>query len=265
MRTFLASLLVAGFCLACAQSNQSLLTVLASLETTTAVCDTVTINASNHGCAYAGKYNTYTAVRDKTDANSAVSGAEVRVGQSFSSPDYRGYRGLMQFDLSSLAGKTITAASIFLDGNNNASDTDYTVYVVEGTQAGSLTTDDYNDFTGWGESGAYSVTAYNDGWATTGYSNDWNEIAYNSTGITGMQADVGGTHCVFLLSSKDISGTAPTNSEVVYFETTTPPAHIHITYTEAAPETMKERTVVLSDGVPIPIMFDGSLTPLLVP
>lgn len=114
---------------------------------------------------------TWSDIRNATTGN-GVSSTAAFDGTIGLSAYYYGYivrRAFFYFDTSFIQG-TVSAASLFIKKYSTAGDS--TVCAMKGTQAASLTTADFDSFTG----SEYGHTA---GW-TTGY----NEIVFNSTGIS---------------------------------------------------------------------------------
>jgi len=185
----------------------------------------------------------------------------------FSSPNYTVCRAPQRFDLSGLdAGLDVTACTLYLKGSGDNSATDFYVRVVPGTFTGDPDVEWFNDFVGWASSGGYTLsTSYVDSWNTSSFTAGWNALTFNATGIDSVKSHLGSEvpFAIMMVSSRDATPETPSGLELVGFVNN---PFLHIEYTGAGSGgPTPRRTVVLSDGVPIPIMFDGSLTPLLVP
>lgn len=121
---------------------------------------------------------------------------------------YGVFRGTLFFDTSSLPDDaTITSATLSLYGYSNTSQTDFNITVVNGSVLNEpLESTDYGDLRSQTVSGGAFDTA---GFSTSGY----NDIPLNETGM-GWISKMGITK-FGLRSSRDITSTAPTASELV--------------------------------------------------
>ena len=128
-----------------------------------------------------GSDNTWALCHDATDGT-AVDTTAVNSGTamsaSFSSPKFWISRSYFYYNLAALSG-TVTDCTENLSGYNFAASN---VGSLQGTQADTLTTADFDSFSG----SSFGNTA---SWSTAGY----NTITYNATGVAAAQAALGGT------------------------------------------------------------------------
>lgn len=111
-----------------------------------------------------------------------------------------------------------TSCTLWVNGNWDESTTDFEINLYAARAYGpTLTVEDFPRFSGWAASGAYSATKLNETWDTSGYSADWNAIVFNAAGLDTLEACSGDTLRVALLSSRDVSATAPSGLERVSF------------------------------------------------
>jgi hypothetical protein len=170
------------------------------------------LNGADSSSYYAGTndatiYATGAAYADAHDATTgtvSVASVNLVIGQNVV---YAVYRFFLPFDTSDLPDTaTVSAATLSLWGKTDVSTTDFDVTVVSYSGSNPAVGDDYDTFgtTTWGSfnTSTFSVGAYN-------------TISLNATGLSNISKT--GTTLLGLRSSKDISNTAPTGDEVVYF------------------------------------------------
>ena len=154
----------------------------------------------------------YATCRSATTGFAAVNGS-LYTGQRLSGTDYTIWDGFLEFDTSSIPdGASIVSATLSMCPSNvSYLGTNFTINAYTGTSwgGGSLTTADYQGSTEWGSlvlaaskstSGMSAGTRYN-------FTSELNFLtAINKTGYTRL----------ILISSRTISGTAPTGNEYIY-------------------------------------------------
>jgi hypothetical protein len=163
----------------------------------------------------------YTTARQATSGDDAIFGSLI-VGQQYvASPlMYRVYRGFLQFDIPS----SITSceeAYISFTGVTDASDTDFSIYVVLGTwTVGGLGVGSFDEFSGWVTGLTdFTGTILNEPYSTlTQFSlTDTNYIRLNRAGRQQIVTNTGSVLKLMLLSDNDYGGDAPTGNEYVGF------------------------------------------------
>lgn len=178
--------------------------------------------------------DTYLTVRNATEAGGAggANSANIIVGQNLSDTYYYVDRSALTFDTSALPDTSIIVGAILsLDVIAKfTSGGDFILNLVNGTFSGqTLLVGWFNDFTGWAASGSYSVTPLANTINTADMANGGTLfLTLNDTGL-GVINKAGNT-TLMLLSSKDISATAPTGQEQVMFDDDTP--YLRVFYTE---------------------------------
>jgi len=174
---------------------------------------------------------------DTGDSYATVRGAStgdfgtpsVAVGQKYypGEDQYYTYRGCMQFEIPSELN-TCEDAAIAIYGSADMSDTDFEIYVIEGTWDTWKTGEIYKSFDGW-KSGD---TAYDDSetdgspklnetWHTHSFSvsaSTPNYIRLNLIGRELIESKKGSTLKLLLLSKRDFEATTPTGDEFVKFK-----------------------------------------------
>lgn len=75
------------------------------------------------------------------------------------------------------------ACTLWVYHAGNYSTTDFNVYLVESTYGDEVDTDDFNAFSGWGASGAYTGAILNETWNTSGWINGRMSIIFNTNGL----------------------------------------------------------------------------------
>jgi len=181
----------------------------------------------------------YTSARNSTTAGGPGGGVwsiHIIVGQRKNVEYYYVDRSSLVFDTSTLPDDaTIDSAKVCLVAESKyTSGSEYTLYLVKGTYTGTeVSTDWFNDFTGWASSGVYSVTALANTITTSSFSpGDSLYFTLNSTGLSTISKT--GNTTYMLLSSRDINETAPTGEEQVTYEDNSP--YIKIWYSESIVE-----------------------------
>ena len=187
----------------------------------------------------------YRGVRDYNDyMYQAVdsAGTALNVGQDYDGL-YHFYRASLPFDTSGLPDDAdITAASIGLYGQADASTTDFNITAVQYTGSVPITTSDAN-FAAFGSTSGGTLTTA--GFKTNGY----NVLTLDATG-RGWISKTGTTN-IGLRSSRDIASTTPTGSEYVSIYSanqsgTDKDPYIAVTYAEAGEE--HSGTAAISGG-----------------
>jgi len=154
---------------------------------------------------------------------------------------------------------TLTAASLFLNGSNDESTTDFDIYIHISTCNTPVDIGDFDLFDGHQASGAYNGTILNDTWNTSSYSADWNEIVFNAAGLAAILAKKNDTFKLVAISSRDYAATAPSGAERVTFDGTQVPGnepYLSITYTlSSGLESRKSLTAprLYSNGDNVPL------------
>lgn len=129
------------------------------------------------------------------------------VGQATVSSNYAVYRPVTYWNSSTLPDDAIISNAILsFRGQTDASDTDFYVRVQKWTGASEITTSDYDDFDGINyDNGNFNTNSF----ITTGY-NNITLTNFNIVSKTGLTS-------AMLRSSRDLSATAPTQSERIRF------------------------------------------------
>jgi hypothetical protein len=159
--------------------------------------------------------------RNATAGNDAET-MTITIGQSYGGSNYSLYRSYFTFDTSFLQSTIIDSAKVkIVVADDNTLD-DFNFQIVQGTYTGTATADWFNDFTGWAASGAYSVTDLATAINTNTITGAGDTITFklNAAGLAAINET--GYSKFMILSSKDISATAPTQSETVIIENDSP-------------------------------------------
>ena len=191
----------------------------------------------NHIFGYDG--SSYPTSRNATEGN--VGNNFWQTGQAGNSGDgFFVFRSFASFAIPDMT--TLTAASLFLDGQDNKSNTDFNIYIHTSTYSNPLVAGDYDQFDGHQASGAYNGTVLNNSWNSSSYSTGWNEIVFNASGLSAVLAKKNDTFKMVTISSNDYDNTAPagewpTYNEYVIFESSFYPQkpYLSITYTPYSP------------------------------
>lgn len=178
------------------------------------VVDPTSVTATNDGRIFA--YNaTYLTARNATSGGGVNS--TLGAGQWNDSGTRIVYRSFMSFAIPAYArDEHALSVSMFLEGNWDGSATDFDMYVVEATYTDPAAVDNFNDFDGWAASGTYTGTVLNDTWNSASYSATWNEVEFNSSGISVVDEAGSTTLKLALLSSRDYTSTDPSSTETEY-------------------------------------------------
>ena len=129
------------------------------------------------------------------------------VATTTESPGYRVYRAFHSFDLSGVMG-FISSAKLGIRGasfigKNEADAGSADLYVYEGTQADTQTTDDFNEF----GSTLFGSIDYED-FSTSGY----NDIPLNDSGLVYLRGKLGGNAKFCFRVSGDVNNITPTGN-----------------------------------------------------
>ncbi len=220
--------------------------------------DPTTVVTTND-CSIYSTDATYLTARNAVTGD-AVGSVYLYVGQD--STGYYVYRPFLSFVIPDMA--TISAGSLFLEGNLDNSETDFNIQGFTATYSNPGVKEDFDLFDGWQASGAYNGTVLNDTWNTKGYSDTWNEIVLNAAGLAAILAKKNDTFLIALLSEQDKAADDPTEHEYIIFESSTTSGkepYLYITYTVPSTGT---RTIVY-DKEPRYIWNNGSSVPIWKP
>jgi len=175
--------------------------------------DTLKSNLGGNGGLSVTSVATYVLARD---ANTATgSGGGISVGQSYAST-YGVYRSFVGFPIP--AGGMITSGKLIFDGSADSSTTDFVIDVVGASLYKSiLATNDFPLFDGRTAGSAHTGTILNNAWNSSAYSADWNSIEFNSAGLDSLNAAMGDTLWIALISHEDYTNSEPSSREYVTF------------------------------------------------
>jgi hypothetical protein len=172
------------------------------------------VTASVQGIVDNFSFSSYLPARD-ANGGFAASGY-VSMGQQYAETAYQVKRGFLAFPIP--AGERIVSCSLFLNGWVDSSATDFAVDIVGANLARpTITTADYSRFNGRTVGSAHTGTVLNNTWNSSSYSADWNTITLNAAGIDSLNAAIGDTLWIALLSHKDYTASAPTGYEYIAF------------------------------------------------
>lgn len=169
-----------------------------------------TLTATNTGYILKDGEAVYLDAHDAAVGNDVDNNYSVYLGQY--SVLYHVARGAVMFSLASLRSSyVILSAVLSLYGENDTSTADFDVVLVSGADlADTLVLADFGDLLDDTTSfGSINTSAY--------VNEDWNAITLNATGIAAIQAALTGTIRFGVRSSLDISATAPSSQDFVYF------------------------------------------------
>lgn len=171
----------------------------------------ITLIATNVGRIDRLAEATYILAHDNSDADFLQDNYHQTVmGQALLAGTYSVYRGGLEFDLTSLSGKTVISAILKLYGGVDNSGTDFDMTIVSGVSlANPFVAADFGDL-------LLATTSFGS-LSTSGFLvNDWNIITLNTDGVTAIIAAIGSGVIRFgLRSSIDIANSAPTGVETV--------------------------------------------------
>jgi len=176
--------------------------------------DPTSVEATNDGYLLLGAAGSYAAARNAVTATSVTAG--LYFGQRYVGGKYYQNRAFFSFVIPDI--DNLDAASLFAEGRNNNSKTDFDACILNSTYSDPLVVADFEQFDGWQASGAYNGTVLNDTWNSSSYSATWNEIVFNATGLTDILAGAATTMKFAMISSRDYANTTPTGSEYIGFE-----------------------------------------------
>lgn len=189
--------------------------------------------AGSSGYVVKDATDTYSNVRNSTTGSGATAYPLYIDNDLISAGRYVVSRSFMAFPIPLMA--TISACSLYVDGNSNSSDTDFNVNIYGArSYRSTVTTADFNKFNGWASSGAYGGTILNDTWNTASYSDNWNTLVFNAAGRDSVLAAKSDTLWIALLSSRDVAATQPSGIESISFSGTGTVPYLSITYTVPA-------------------------------
>ncbi len=200
-------------------------------------------------------------VRDYTNATWTQNGYP-QVGQSFLDLQYTVRRAGLSFNLSELPiGITITEATLTMLGRENHSTNDFDLYVVSSYYSNDAS--GYSKFFGRTVGDAHTSIILNNNWNSSSFSTGWNTITFNDSGIDSLNAHIGGTFKIHLISSNDYDNTPPSMAEEwLYFnDGIENNPYLSVTYT-----LLKYRTrTILYDKEPNYIWENGNRVPIWKP
>jgi hypothetical protein len=164
--------------------------------------------------------SSYTDARNAAAATTSHYSGEYFLGQIYDTI-YVVKRVLLRFNTSTLAGVSLDSAYVKLCISFDSSTTDFNIKMCEANDSLSTTTFDetiFDEFKGWVASGAYNPTYLSDTNITTAGKSVGDTLSFklNAAGVSDI--NTGGTSQFWLLSSRDIASTTPTNSEEIRFE-----------------------------------------------
>jgi len=164
----------------------------------------------------------YTARNSGTADSTDVSSLDVR--QRWDAVNHCVGRTALLFDTSSIPDNAEADSAevvLVVDSKAVSTNSDFDLYLVEGTFSGSFGTDWFNDFAGWAPSGVYPVTALAPTKNTSAMSSgDTLRFKLNATGLEKIDR-AGGTKYM-LLASTDINADPPVGNEVLWLEDDSP-------------------------------------------
>ncbi len=198
---------------------------------------TVSITATNDG--YIRNTGvTYQDYRDLATASSAFVGSDGtpwRVGQS--AGFVRVERAFTAFPIPSLA--SADACTLFVWGAVDASTVNFGIYIHSARAYKSVvTTADAQNFSGFRAGTTHNGAILNNTWNSSSYAAAYCPIVFNAAGLDSIEACIGDTLWVALISKEDYDNSAPADEEYVQFKSSgdaTPGnrPYISLTYTPA--------------------------------
>ncbi|MCX6787065.1 MAG: hypothetical protein NTY93_00885 [Candidatus Kaiserbacteria bacterium] len=238
-------------------------TLTYEVDTTKAVfpvtIDPTSVTATNDGYAYGDSVVSYVTQRD------AITGAgkgntQLSIGQLNIGGEYQTLRSFLSFAIPNTVGN-IVSASLLLEGKEDNTTSDFTLVVYASTYSNPLVKEDFDLFTGHQASGTYNGTNLISQWVTSSFSATWNTITFGTSGLTALTAAKNGTFKIALLSSRDVTSTAPTDGvyEFLSFEPTTTAGkepYISITFAVAPTVTTQSASSVTQTSA----TFNGNIT-----
>jgi hypothetical protein len=174
-----------------------------------------TNDGSINGRNDAGSYTTQRNLTTATDSE-----AYLYVGQFFDGASrYKTFRTFMSYAIPAMV--YCSACDLMLEGSYDGSTTDDIIRAFTSTYSNPLIKEDFDQFSGWQASGAYTGSQLTNEWNMSSFSATWNTLTFNSTGLAAVLAAQGGILRIALLSAWDISSSAPNNASYVVFEPST--------------------------------------------
>lgn len=221
------------------------------------VIDPTSVIATNDGLVRNVAADTYTNVRDAATGGTAQT-SQIGVGQNVI-VSYYIFRGFASFAIPDMSA--CTACSLFLEGKEDNSTTDFGVYIHTSTYSNPITEGDYDLFDGHQASGIYNGTVLNNTWNSSSYSPTWNEFVFNAAGLAVVLAAKNTTLRLVLISKEDYDNSAPTDSEYIYFESSATAGkepYLSLTYTSTVAPTVT--TQAASDVAATTCTGNGNIT-----
>lgn len=112
-------------------------------------------------------------------SNAAAPSGNEYVG--FYSSQWNGYEPYLSINYDE--NQIALACTLWVYHAGNYSTTDFNVYLLEATYGDEIDVDDFNNFSGWASSGAYTGTVLNETWNTDGWVNGRMAIVFNTAGV----------------------------------------------------------------------------------
>ena len=213
-------------------------------------------SADSSATVYHNHPSTYLGARDTTTAggNNSLAAATPLVGQYKSGSTYVIERTQLQFYIPVTdTTDSITFAELWYKNASDSSTTDFNIFGVYSTKSGAVSNAWYSLFTGWGASGAYIPVYLTEGQGTADFVTGWSKSAFTVAGIDTIRAHEGSYLQIAMLSSRDISSTAPTGMEYVTLANGTDRPFIRLYKTPMVPQNV---TVTAADTDSITITWD---------
>jgi len=155
----------------------------------------------------------YANSRDSENASNDSNGS-LTVGQE---TGYKVHRGFIEVPIPAL--ESVESCYLYVYGKTDASTTDFNIMLYEGDWVLGLARADINNFDGWRAANTHNGTSLTDGWNTSNMTEDnWHIIEFNAAGRAAVLAAAETTMEICMVSSKDVSNTAPEGNEYVAFD-----------------------------------------------
>lgn len=199
----------------------------------------VLASADSSTTVYHTHPSTYTGARDTTVAggNTAFSAGKPIIGQWVSGTDYVVERVQSQFHIPATAATdSLTYAEYWFKLYADSSATNFDIYGIVSTKTGAANNDWFNDFAGWGASGAYTPVYLTELFNTVNLYNGWGKLAFTQAGIDSIKAHASSDINIAVLSSRDIASTAPTNTEYITIDNGADRPYLKLYYTPRVPQ-----------------------------
>lgn len=133
------------------------------------------------------------------------------VGQAWASPVYYCYRSFVSFDTSAIGSDSVSAASIYVKANSDASATDFDIVVYRYAWVDTLSTNREANY-----DGAYGGSAVLEG-TLRNTSAGWSTGTYYSRTVDAAGINTSGDSRYTLVSGRDTGNNTPTGNEYVGF------------------------------------------------